>query len=266
MTMDALARFRLDGKVAVVTGAARGIGFAVAELLAKAGADLALIDLNAELGPAAAEKVGASGRRTVFYAADLREPAASVGLVDKVAGDFGRIDILVNCVGINPNTDVLEISPEEWREVQDVNVNAMFFTNQAFARHMAKHGGGSIVAIGSNSGFTVDKPQPQAHYNPRQRRRPRLHPHRDDQTWPEQARVGRGLGGNDPDEALRRAGRDRPRRAVPRERRGELLHRHHPAGGWRLYLLVRCCRRAYCGGDPWRSAGKEAQAGLVSSS
>jgi NAD(P)-dependent dehydrogenase (short-subunit alcohol dehydrogenase family) len=165
MTMDALARFRLDGKVAVVTGAARGIGFAVAELLAKAGADLALIDLNAELGPAAAEKVGASGRRTVFYAADLREPAASVGLVDKVAGDFGRIDILVNCVGINPNTDVLEISPEEWREVQDVNVNAMFFTNQAFARHMAKHGGGSIVAIGSNSGFTVDKPQPQAHYN-----------------------------------------------------------------------------------------------------
>ncbi len=165
MTMDALARFRLDGKVAVVTGAARGIGFAVAELLAKAGADLALIDLNAELGPAAAEKVGATGRRTVFYAADLREPAASAGLVDKVTGDFGRIDILVNCVGVNPNTDVLEISPEEWRQVQDVNVNAMFFTNQAFARHMAKHGGGSIVAIGSNSGFTVDKPQPQAHYN-----------------------------------------------------------------------------------------------------
>lgn len=163
--MDALARFRLDGKVAVVTGAARGIGFAVAELLAKAGADVALIDLNAELGPAAAEKVGGAGRRTVFYPADLRESATSAGLVDKVAGDFGRIDILVNCVGINPNTDVLEISPEEWRQVQDVNVNAMFFTNQAFARHMAKHGGGSIVAIGSNSGFTVDKPQPQAHYN-----------------------------------------------------------------------------------------------------
>lgn len=163
--MDALGRFRLDGKVAVVTGAARGIGLAVAELLAGAGADMALVDLNAELGPAAAEKVGGGGRRAAFYPADLREPASSAGLVEKIAKDFGRIDILVNCVGINPNTDVLEISPEEWRDVQDVNVNAMFFTNQAFARHMAKHGGGSIVAIGSNSGFTVDKPQPQAHYN-----------------------------------------------------------------------------------------------------
>ncbi|WP_051329543.1 SDR family NAD(P)-dependent oxidoreductase [Geminicoccus roseus] len=163
--MDALARFRLDGKVAAVTGAARGIGLAVAELLAGAGADVALIDLNAELGPAAAEKVAATGRRSIFYPADLRKPEASTRAVEQILADFGRVDILVNCVGINPNTDVLDISPEEWREVQDVNVNAMFFTNQAFARHMAKHGGGSIVAIGSNSGFTVDKPQPQAHYN-----------------------------------------------------------------------------------------------------
>jgi NAD(P)-dependent dehydrogenase (short-subunit alcohol dehydrogenase family) len=165
MEMDALARFRLDGKVAAVTGAARGIGFAVAKLLGGAGADLALIDLNAELGPSAAEKVAGEGRRAAFYPADLRDPAASTALVDQIAQEFGRIDILVNCVGINPNTDVLEIAPDEWRSVQDVNVNAMFFTNQAFARHMARHGGGSIVAIGSNSGFTVDKPQPQAHYN-----------------------------------------------------------------------------------------------------
>ncbi|HEX2527764.1 MAG TPA: glucose 1-dehydrogenase [Geminicoccus sp.] len=163
--MDALSRFRFDGKAAAVTGAARGIGFAVAELLAGAGAEVALIDLNAELGPASAQKIGSSGRRAEFYAADLRDPALCQDVVGRIAGDFGRIDVLVNCVGINPNTDVLEIPPEEWREVQDVNVNAMFFTNQAFARHMVKHGGGSIVAIGSNSGFTVDKPQPQAHYN-----------------------------------------------------------------------------------------------------
>jgi NAD(P)-dependent dehydrogenase (short-subunit alcohol dehydrogenase family) len=66
---------------------------------------------------------------------------------------------------INPNTDALEIPPEEWRSVMDVNVNAQFFAAQAFARKMVNAGGGSIVAIGSNSGFIVDKPQPRAHYN-----------------------------------------------------------------------------------------------------
>src|SRR5687768_7182 len=98
--MDGLARFRLDGKVAAVAGGARGIGLAVAELLAAAGADVGIVDMNAELGPAAAEKVAADGRRSQFYAADLRQPDASKDVVDKIVADFGRIDILVNCVGI----------------------------------------------------------------------------------------------------------------------------------------------------------------------
>jgi NAD(P)-dependent dehydrogenase (short-subunit alcohol dehydrogenase family) len=163
--MDALARFRLDGRTAAITGGARGIGYAVAELFTGAGADVALIDINAESGRESARRLAAGGRRATFYQADLRQPEAARTVVESAAREFGRVHILVNCVGINPNTDVLEIPPEEWREVIDVNVNAQFFAAQAFARHMARQGGGSIVAIGSNSGFTVDKPQPQAHYN-----------------------------------------------------------------------------------------------------
>ena len=164
--INPIDRFRLDGRTAVVTGGARGIGFAVAELSAAAGADIAIVDRLGERGRASAAKLQASSGRTVrFYEADLRDAKRAGTVVDEVVGDFGRVDVLHNCIGIGPNTALLDISPEEWRDVIDVNVNAQFFIAQAFARHMVASGGGSIVAIGSNSGLIVDRPQPQAHYN-----------------------------------------------------------------------------------------------------
>ena len=163
--MDALSKFRLDGKTVAITGGARGIGYAVAELCAAVGANLALIDVNAEAGSASAKRLAGSATRASFHHADLRDVQAAARIVADIQQTFGQIHILINCIGINPNTDVLNITPEEWRDVIDVNVNAQFFAAQAFARHMVGQGGGSIVAIGSNSGFTVDKPQPQAHYN-----------------------------------------------------------------------------------------------------
>jgi len=164
--MTAIDKFGLSEKVAVVTGGARGIGYAVAELSASVGADIAIIDILDDLGTAAAHKLGSSsGRKVRFYQADLRDPAQAKEAAARVEADFGRVDVLFNCIGVNPNTDVLEIPPEEWTNVMNVNVNGQFFVAQAFARQMARHGGGSIVAIGSNSGFIIDKPQPQAHYN-----------------------------------------------------------------------------------------------------
>ncbi|MCP4384229.1 MAG: glucose 1-dehydrogenase [Hyphomicrobiales bacterium] len=162
---DALARFRLEGKTAVVTGGARGIGYATAELMAAAGADIALVDILEEPGQESAERLRASGRKVTFHQADLTDPAASTSVCAEVTDAHRPAGILVNCIGICPNTDVLDIPPAEWREVMDVNVNAQFFVAQAFARTMVDNGGGSIVSIGSNSGFTVDRPQPQAHYN-----------------------------------------------------------------------------------------------------
>jgi len=164
--MTTLDKFRLDGKTAVVTGGARGIGYAIASLAATAGADIAIIDILDEVGPQSAAKIAEeTGRKVQFFKADLRDPKAAAAVAGEIEQAFGRVQVLFNCIGIGPNTDVLEIPPEEWQDVMNVNVNAQFFIAQAFAKQMARQGGGSIVAIGSNSGFIVDKPQPQSHYN-----------------------------------------------------------------------------------------------------
>ncbi|WP_127144490.1 glucose 1-dehydrogenase [Pelagibacterium montanilacus] len=164
--MNALERFGLAGKTAVITGGARGIGYAVAELCAQAGADIAIIDVLAEQAEDSAKAIAkATGKKAFAFGADLADAAAAKAVVDEAHRALGRIDVLMNCVGIGPNTEVLDIPAEEWAQVMNVNVNAQFYVGQAVARKMADAGGGSIVAIGSNSGFIVDRPQPQAHYN-----------------------------------------------------------------------------------------------------
>jgi NAD(P)-dependent dehydrogenase (short-subunit alcohol dehydrogenase family) len=164
--VDALHRFGLAGRVAIVTGGARGIGRAIAELAAATGAEVALIDMLGPLAHETATEIAhKTGRRVQAFVADLSDPKQAADVTETVTNAFGRVNVLFNCIGINPNTDVLEISPEEWTNVITVNVNAQFFIAQAVARHMAANNGGSIVAIGSNSGCIVDRPQPQAHYN-----------------------------------------------------------------------------------------------------
>jgi len=164
--MAAIDKFGLQGKVAVVTGGARGIGYAVASLSALVGADIAIIDVLEDVGASAARNLEAScGKKVRFYKADLRDHEQASEAAAQVERDFGRVNVLFNCIGVNANTDFLEIPAEEWTNVMNVNVNGQFFIAQAFAKQMTRHGGGSIVAIGSNSGFIIDKPQPQAHYN-----------------------------------------------------------------------------------------------------
>ncbi|MCB2128241.1 MAG: SDR family oxidoreductase [Rhodobacteraceae bacterium] len=161
-----MERFGLSGKVAVVTGGARGIGRAVAELAASTGAEIAIVDILEDVAKQTAKEISeTSGRRVVAYGGDLSKAANSPRIVDAIIADFGRIDVLFNGIGINPNTPALEIQPEEWEAVMNVNINGQFYISQAVARKMVERGSGTIVAIGSNSGFTVDRPQPQAHYN-----------------------------------------------------------------------------------------------------
>lgn len=164
--MDILNRFGLAGRVAIVTGGARGIGRAIAELAAATGADIAIVDILDPLAHETAREIAEqTGRRVQAFVGDLAVPTEAARITGEVVDTFGTVKVLFNCIGINPNTDVLDISAEEWTKVMAVNVNAQFFMAQAVARHMAEQGGGSIVAIGSNSGFIVDRPQPQAHYN-----------------------------------------------------------------------------------------------------
>ncbi len=164
--MNPIDKFRLDNRTVVVTGAARGIGFAVAELCAAVGADIAIVDVLEEQGRASAERLSkASGKTVRFYGADLRDWKKANDTAATISHDFGRVHVLMNCIGIGPNTDVLKISPQEWRDVMNVNVNAQFYIAQAIAKSMVKTDGGCIVSIGSNSGLIVDRPQLQAHYN-----------------------------------------------------------------------------------------------------
>jgi NAD(P)-dependent dehydrogenase (short-subunit alcohol dehydrogenase family) len=145
--MSALDVFGLKGKCAIVTGGARGIGFAVAELCCAVSADVAIIDiLTTEGTESAARLEQQTGRQIRFYHADLTDAVAAAATVDKIEREFGKIDVLINCVGIGPNTALLDISPAEWHAVMNVNVNAQFFTAQAVAKKMVAHRSGSIVA------------------------------------------------------------------------------------------------------------------------
>jgi NAD(P)-dependent dehydrogenase (short-subunit alcohol dehydrogenase family) len=144
-----LEKFRLDGRVAFVTGGAQGIGRAIADALAEAGASVVTGDLkggDVEL--------------------DVTDSAAVSKIADSVMAQHGRIDILVNNAGIaRSDTPAEEVADEHWLNVLDVNLNGTFWCARAFGRHMLAAGSGSIVNIGSMSGVIVNRPQPQSYYN-----------------------------------------------------------------------------------------------------
>ena len=144
-----LDRFKLDGKVAVVTGAGRGIGQAYALGLAEAGADIAVVDVIPM--DETLDAVKALGRRAIGIKADLakREKEAPK-IVAKVVKALGRVDILVNNAGIIRREPFLEHSAKNWNDVISINLSTPFFLSQAVARQMVKQGqGGKIINIGS---------------------------------------------------------------------------------------------------------------------
>ncbi|MDZ7393746.1 MAG: 2-dehydro-3-deoxy-D-gluconate 5-dehydrogenase KduD [candidate division KSB1 bacterium] len=146
-----LDKFRLDGKVAIVTGAARGLGQAMAIGLAEAGADLAIVDIL-DLG-ATRDRVEALGKRCVPIKADLALLESVDLIVNETLQAFGRIDILVNNAGIIRRAPVLEFSVKDWDDVMNINVRTLFFLSQAAARQMMKQGGGKIINIASMLSF-----------------------------------------------------------------------------------------------------------------
>ncbi len=144
-----LDQFKLDGKVAVVTGAGRGIGQAYALGLAEAGADIAVVDVIAM--DETLDAVKALGRRAIGIKADLAKGEREAPkIVAKVVKALGRVDILVNNAGIIRREPFLEHSAKNWNDVISINLSTPFFLSQAVARQMVKQGqGGKIINIGS---------------------------------------------------------------------------------------------------------------------
>jgi 2-deoxy-D-gluconate 3-dehydrogenase len=144
--------FDLSGRVALVTGARRGIGRAIAEALAGAGADI--IGLGPNPMPETEAVVAAAGRRFVSVIRDLGERHDYQAMVSDVVGDAGRIDILVNNAGIIRRADLLDTTEEDWDAVLAVNLRSVFLLSQAVARHMVEAGiSGRIINIASVLAF-----------------------------------------------------------------------------------------------------------------
>ena len=143
----------LENKIALVTGAARGIGQAIALQLAADGADLALCDVKAEWLEDTAAKVKALGRRAEGYAMDVANAAAVGEAVAQVLADFGRIDVLVNNAGITRDTLLMRMSEEDWDAVLDINLKGAFLVTKAVVKPMMKQRSGAIVNIASVVGI-----------------------------------------------------------------------------------------------------------------
>lgn len=161
-----IAKFRLDGRVAFITGGAQGIGLAAAEALAEAGAKVVIADLSRPALDAAIEQLSAKGFEVEAELLDVTNSADVTRVADHVADRHGKVDVLVNNAGIaRSDTPAEEVADEHWLNVLDVNLNGTFWCARAFGRHMLEAGSGSIVNIGSMSGFIVNRPQPQSYYN-----------------------------------------------------------------------------------------------------
>lgn len=144
-----LDRFKLDGKVAIVTGSRRGLGQGMAVGLAEAGADIVSFDRNDPASTRA--KVEALGRRHMWMRVDMvtATPEDFTRLIDELVAAWGKVDILVNNAGISPREDLLDYPVEYWNDTIQVNLNAPWFLAQATARQMVKRGHGKIINVAS---------------------------------------------------------------------------------------------------------------------
>jgi NAD(P)-dependent dehydrogenase (short-subunit alcohol dehydrogenase family) len=162
MTTSVLDMFRLDGKVAVVTGASSGLGVAFAQALAEAGTDVALGARRVDRLEETAQLVRDAGRKVVTVATDVADPEQCQALVDAAVAELGRVDILVNNAGVGTAVPATRETPEQFRSVIDVNLNGCYWMAQACGRVMQP--GSSIINVSSVLGLTTGG-LPQAAYS-----------------------------------------------------------------------------------------------------
>jgi NAD(P)-dependent dehydrogenase (short-subunit alcohol dehydrogenase family) len=148
--VSVLERFSLDGRRALVTGGARGLGRVIAEALAEAGADVALASRSLDACQAAADEIArATGRRAAAFSADLSRGDDVTRLAGEVERAFGPVDVLVNNAGINVRGPAPELTEEDWDSVVDTNLKGPFLLSRAIGPRMCERGWGRVINLGS---------------------------------------------------------------------------------------------------------------------
>jgi NAD(P)-dependent dehydrogenase (short-subunit alcohol dehydrogenase family) len=145
-----LELFNLSGRVAIVTGGSRGIGFEIAKGLASAGGVSVIADVVAGRGEEAAEMIRAKGFKAKSIPVDVTQRGSVQNMVSQVIKEFGQIDILVNCAGIILRKPIEEATDEEWDAIMDVNLRGVFLCSQIVGMEMIKRKQGKIINISSN--------------------------------------------------------------------------------------------------------------------
>ena len=158
--MAVLDSFRLDGKVAVVTGGNRGLGEAYARALGEAGARVAIAARDEARSEAVAGELGALAVTT-----DVIDAASVRSMLETVTAELGPVDVLVNNAGVCYHRPALEVPDEEWRSVWDVNVDGVWHCCRVVGAQMVERGSGTIINVGSISAEIVNRPQWQPAYN-----------------------------------------------------------------------------------------------------
>lgn len=151
MESDQLPSFRLDGQVALVTGASRGIGRGLVEALAAAGATVAATARSLADAASVADAVVAAGGSSTAHALDVTSLRSIDAAVDAVVAQHSRLDVLIANAGVGDNLPAIDVSEEHWDSMMDVNLKGLFFTAKACAAPMIKQGSGRVIAISSQA-------------------------------------------------------------------------------------------------------------------